>query len=93
MATDYVCIMETNIEGYNLCLRANPTIENIKKFVTEQRRRYYALQPGGPGGNPAVFVKNAKLWRNELDYGKQGKRCFKVIDLSDVPVNPNAAKA
>ena len=61
-----VAVLETS-EGQRLIIRANPSVEEVQAFVTEQNRRFNTGEARGPSGEPAYLITEANFYPTETD--------------------------
>ena len=77
-----VCVIETHV-GIPLTMRANPSEDDVNRFVTEHQSRYHRGLPGGPDSElPAFFIYNAKFYESE-DLYLNGADPVGEVDLTD----------
>ena len=80
-AATSVVVLDTHV-GQPLVIRANPTDEAVRGFVTEHSRRYLAGEPGGPSGIAPYRIFNAFRFDSEEAWleGAEGVE----IDIADL---------
>lgn len=81
-----VVVLETHV-GIPLVIRANPTDEAVHSFVEEHHRRYLAGEAGGPSGEPAYRIFNARRYTDETAFDT-GTDPVAEIDLGDILPTP-----
>lgn len=78
-----VAVLTTHA-GEPLIIRSNPSVEDVRGFVKEHLRRYYAGEPGGPNGVPSVKVLGARYYTDESSFRTDAEEFEEEIDISDL---------
>ena len=80
-----VAVLETE-GGDTYIIRANPSVDEVRGFVSEHNYRAANQIPGGPSGLVAQKVVTACYWTSERHFIKgkaQGRRTIDITDLVD----------
>lgn len=80
--SESVVVLSTSV-GENLVIRANPSDDAVRGFVTEQSARFTSGQAGGPSGIPAYQIYGAARFVTELSW-IEGDQPIEAIDISDI---------
>ena len=79
---DRVAVMTTTV-GELLVLGSDPTEDEVRGFVAEQNRRFWAGEPGGPGGSEPVLVTSARYFEENLPVAQHDLEKGEPIDLGE----------
>lgn len=74
----------TTSSGHPLILRSDPSVEDVRAFVAEVKRRYVAGEAGGPSGIPAELPISAAFFDSEDTFRNNLKAKGKRINLSGI---------
>jgi hypothetical protein len=87
---DRVAVLRTS--GQPLVIGSGPTAADVKRFVKEHNRRFFASEPGGPGGHPAVQVFAAYWFDTDSPGDEYDWESAPKIALGDAlkPASPTA---
>ena len=81
---DSIVVLSTSVGEY-LVIRANPTDQAVRGYVTEQTRRFTAGHAAGPSGIPSYQIYGAARFETEAGW-INGEQPEESIDISDLIV-------